>query len=100
PEDVVPLVVETALWLVDAQQAVVFHVDAERRELWSRSNGNEIRAPIGAGIVGAVAKHGEPIFLADPFADTRFNATVDGCVVRKPRSLAAAPIRDGGGAIV
>lgn len=99
-DEILPLVVETALWLVDAEQAVVFHVDTERRELWARSNEAEIRAPIGTGIVGAVAKQGEAIFVEEPVADVRFSANVDGCVVRKPRNLVAMPLRDARGIVV
>jgi hypothetical protein len=99
-EDVLPHVVETALWLVDAEQAVVFHVDPERRELWARSNGAEVRAPLGAGIVGTVAKLGEAIFVDEPVADARFSANVDGCVVRKPRNLLATPLRNARGVVV
>jgi hypothetical protein len=94
---IVPLVVETALWLTNAERAAVFHVDKSRRELWT---GTSVRAPVGAGIVGAVAKFGEPIAVADPFADQRFDAAVDGCVERKPRSQSAWPIRDGAGTII
>lgn len=97
--ETLPMVAETALWLVDAEIAVFFHVDAERRELWARSGDTQVRAPIGAGLAGAAAKQSEAIYVEEPAADARFNSTVDGCVVRKPRNLAALPICNENGVV-
>jgi serine/threonine-protein kinase len=99
-ESILPLILETTLWLLNAEQAVVFHVDAERRELWTRTKGTPIRVPLGGGIVGAAAKLAEPIHVTNPAGDSRFERAVDGCLDRAPRNLLALPIFGVNGAVI
>jgi len=99
-ENALPLILETALWLVDAERAIVFHLDAERHDLVARSKGQEIRVPIGGGIVGEAAKQGEAIHVPNPEADSRFDAALDRRTGQKTRNLVAVPVRNAIGAVV
>jgi len=82
-------------------------LNAERSSLFLLENGtlllkvardlqvdDEIRVPIGSGIVGAVAQSGESINIADAYADPRFNPDVDKQTGFRTRSILSLPIKN------
>ena len=89
---------------LNVDRSTLFLLDRERGQLWSKvAQGDgitEIRVPLGAGIVGFVAQHGEVISLADAYDDPRFNREVDRRTGYRTRSLLCLPIRDRAGQIV
>ncbi|GAC1702969.1 MAG: hypothetical protein NVS9B6_19650 [Candidatus Limnocylindrales bacterium] len=96
----------TATTLLDAERATVFVIDQERGEVWSRSRSEaadsdaaaEIRLPIdGLGIAAAVARGGRAVVSDDPYADPRFDPSVDARSGFRTRSVLVVPIdaRDG-----
>ena len=52
-----------------------------------------IRIPWGQGIVGYVAKSGQPVTIADCYADSRFNQEVDVMTGYRTRSMMCHPIK-------
>src|SRR5437899_2318485 len=80
-DDVMQKIAASASQVLDADRATVFVVDEVKREIWSKvaqgASMAEIRVPLGAGIVGAVASSGETVNIPDAYSDPRFNQEVD-----------------------
>lgn len=66
---VVKVVLDRMRDLVDADRASLFVLDRKKKELWSKVADDlpEIRVKSNAGIVGAVATHGEPLNIVDAY---------------------------------
>ncbi|XP_074647468.1 dual 3',5'-cyclic-AMP and -GMP phosphodiesterase 11-like [Tubulanus polymorphus] len=60
----------------------------------------EIRIPWGMGIIGTVAKQGEPLNIPDAYMDPRFNDEVDLRTGYKTRSILCMPIKDMDGDVI
>ena len=88
--------------LLQADRATLFLVDEERGLLWSKvaESAEEIRIPLGAGIAGRVAATGQPLGVADAYADPRFHPAVDQATGYRTRSLLCMPLADGAGRVV
>jgi serine/threonine-protein kinase len=90
------LLSETASRLANAELATLYLIDRGRGEVWSKVKlGNdigEIRIPLGQGIAGTVAATGQMINLPDPYADPRFNSTIDRQTGFKTRNLLTLPM--------
>lgn len=96
----------TATTLLAAERATVYVIDAEHREVWSRSRSEttetdppeEIRLPMdGRGLAAEVARGGAAMVSDDPYADSRFDPSVDARTGFRTRSVLVVPIdsRDG-----
>jgi len=96
----------TATTLLAAERATVYVIDNEHREVWSRSRSEtteaqpteEIRLPIdGRGLAAEVARGGTAMVSDDPYADPRFDPSVDARTGFRTRSILVVPIdaRDG-----
>jgi serine/threonine-protein kinase len=87
---------ETAARLANAELATLYLIDRERGEVRSKvmlgSDIGEIRIPLGRGIAGTVAATGQMINLPDPYADPRFNASIDRQTGYKTRNLITLPM--------
>ena len=85
----------TAAKAVDAERGTVYVMSADRREIWSHvvsgAKQLEIRLPLGKGIAGTVAQTGETIRIDDPYADTRFDPSVDKRLGLTTRSILWRP---------
>ncbi len=92
------LIAETTTQMLDAERATIFLVDQDRGEIWSKValGSGEIRAPIGRGIAGAVARTGEVLNIPDAYADSRFNPEPDRRSGFRTRSLLTFPMRSRG----
>jgi serine/threonine-protein kinase len=100
-DDRLRLIAETTIWLAHAELATIFLVDRRRGELWAKvtldQTAGEIRMPLGVGIAGTVALSGEPITVADAYADPRFNPEIDRRTRHQTHNLCTLPMmaRDG-----
>lgn len=73
-------VVEQAIELLKADRGSIMLLDEDARELVVRASrgldsSREFRMPLGEGIAGWVAEHGEPLVLQDVVSDRRFMGT-------------------------
>lgn len=96
------LVVCEGAKVAEADRCTLFLVDRERGELWSRvaQGGASIRVPLGAGIVGVVASTGEPVRIADAYADPRFHRGIDLATGYRTNTVLAVPMRNTRGEVV
>jgi adenylate cyclase len=82
--------------LLDAERSTLFIYDRKTKELWSRfAEGlgkKEIRIPRDQGIAGSVFTSGKTENIADPYADARFNQSVDRATGFRTRCILAMPV--------
>jgi serine/threonine-protein kinase len=104
PDEMLLLLARTSAKLVGAEWATVYCLDEQRAELWSKvtidQTVGEIRLPIGVGLAGAVAATGEPIAIADAYADDRFNRAIDQRTGFRTRNLLTVPIKATDGNVI
>lgn len=85
--------------LLAAERCSLFLVDPETGQVWAQVARDEqgqpleIRMQIGQGIVGHVAETGEPINIADAYADERFNREIDRKTGFRTRNVLCMPLR-------
>lgn len=98
------ILLATAAKAVDAERGTVYVMSADGKEIWSHvvsgTQQIEIRLPLGKGIAGTVAQTGDTIRIDDPYADPRFDASVDKRLGFKTRSILCSPIKNRDGHIV
>lgn len=98
------LIAESTSAMAEAERATIYIVDRERNEYWSKValgvGVGEIRFPLGVGIAGTVARTGETINIADPYADARFNPENDRRTGFRTRNLLTLPMTDHEGRII
>jgi HD-GYP domain-containing protein (c-di-GMP phosphodiesterase class II) len=92
--------VESATQLMDAEAGALLLIDETTQELYyDVALGNRgdrvksIRLKVGEGISGWVAKSGEPLIVADPQKDSRFNREADEKSAVPTRNMICVPIR-------
>jgi putative ABC transport system ATP-binding protein len=87
--------------LLQADRATLFVLDRERGELWSKvvEQAQEIRIPLTSGIAGRVATTGEPLNIADAYAEPLFNKAVDEATGYRTRSILCMPMKESGGRV-
>jgi len=80
---------------LSAEAASIFFMDKHGAELYSNINStnSELRVPADAGVVGHVMNTGEAVMVADAYADSRFNNTVDEKTGFRTRNILCAPLR-------
>ena len=101
-DSLLPLILDEAAKVVDADRCSLFLLDRERRELWTKiaqGASAEIRVPLGSGIAGLVAETGEVIKLDDAYADGRFNRTIDRSTGYRTQTVLCVPMRDAAGEV-
>jgi GAF domain-containing protein len=110
-DDLLAWATSRARELFDAEGCALLLVDDEGREFrfpvssqsaTSRASTpklREIRFPTTQGVAGWVLANGQALHIADAQRDTRFYAGVDASTGTTTRTLMAAPLRTGSGAI-
>ncbi len=97
-------IVGIATRLINAERGSLFLVDRETGSLQSMVAQGLTTGPLtlspGEGIVGAVAESGKAEILTDPYADARFDPTVDEVTGFRTRSLLTVPVRDREGSLI
>ncbi len=83
---------ESSLFLVDeSNNRLVFHsVSGKHKDMLT-----ELTVPLGQGIVGAVAKSGEPLIIEDAQNDARFFSKVDAETQTITRNIICVPMKVG-----
>jgi signal transduction histidine kinase/putative methionine-R-sulfoxide reductase with GAF domain len=83
--------------LLEADRSTLFLVDRERNELTAKvvqgADLRDVRLPLGVGIAGWVAEHGEPVHIQDAYNDVRLDPEVDRKSGYKTRSMLVWPVR-------
>jgi HD-GYP domain-containing protein (c-di-GMP phosphodiesterase class II) len=97
-----PLILQEAASVVEAERCSLFVLDRQRNELWSRvaqQTRQEIRVPLGQGIAGFVAQTGEVVNLVDAYEDPRFQRDWDARTNYRTKSVLCVPMRDTAGEV-
>ncbi|XP_028401446.1 dual 3',5'-cyclic-AMP and -GMP phosphodiesterase 11-like isoform X2 [Dendronephthya gigantea] len=79
--------------------STVFDVNAESK-VEDLDDLEEIRVPIGTGVVGYVAEKGETVNIANAYEDERFNQEIDKKTGYKTRSILCMPVRNSFGEVI
>ena len=94
-------IVHATTLVIRADRSSLFLHDSRSDELWSvvaeGVEEREIRFPADQGLAGWVLQNGEPVNLADAYADARFNARIDAETGYHTHSVLTVPVsaRDG-----
>ena len=103
-DEVLSALVEMTTSELNAERGSLFLNDPDTNELYSRvAQGNiqrEIRILNTSGIAGYVYTSGEPLIIADAYADDRFNRSIDEQTGFVTRNILCVPIRTVKGDIV
>jgi Nif-specific regulatory protein len=99
PEELLRLLVSSAMRLFSAAGCSIALVAAEERELvfpavGGELEGEEIRLPLGTGVIGWVAQCGQAAIVNDVAADPRFFAGVDKKTGFETRNILCVPLRE------
>jgi len=88
--------------VMSADKASIFMIDEARNEIYASVtlDGNEIRLPRGAGIIGFVADSGETVNIPDAYNDARFNKENDIKTGYRTRSILCMPVHNQDGKII
>lgn len=88
--------------VMNADKASIFMIDEARNEIYASVtlDGNEIRLPRGAGIIGFVADSGETVNITDAYADERFNRDNDIKTGYRTKSILCMPVHNQDGKII
>jgi phosphoserine phosphatase RsbU/P len=96
--ELLDIILQLSTALCGADRGTVFLLDRKQNEIWSLKglglDRHEIRLPIGRGIAGWVALHGETVRAEDASADPRFDPAVDRDLGYHTRELIALAIRN------
>jgi len=96
-ESLLPMVIEEARQVAEADRCSLFLVDREEQILYTKvaqgiDHSPRIQVPLGVGIAGHTAKTGQVINLPDAYADPRFNRAVDLSTGYRTTSLLCVPM--------
>ena len=88
--------------LVQADRCSLWLIDSETNELWTKvAHGvDQLRIPIGAGIVGYSVKSGENLLVEDAYKDPRFDRRSDERTHYRTTSVMTVPLREGSGKVM
>jgi len=83
--------------VMEADRSTLYLYDEERKELWSKllqgEEVREIRLPVGEGVAGWVALHGQSLHIEDAYADPRFDPEWDRLSGYRTRGILCAPMK-------
>ncbi|MBI4964463.1 MAG: sigma 54-interacting transcriptional regulator [Desulfomonile tiedjei] len=93
----VELLIREAPSVMNAERATIFLADNQTEELYSHLGVGlqhyQIRIPWNSGIAGWVFTHRQPLNIADPYHDARFNKDVDSRTGFQTKSLLCVPLQ-------
>ena len=96
-DGILEVLVELTSRELDCDRGTLFLNDPTSGELFSRvaqgGLSREIRILNSTGIAGAVFQSGEPLIIDDPYADPRFNSSVDERTGYRTESIICVPVR-------
>ncbi len=83
---------------VKADRCTFWITDRPKGEVWSKIalgvEGGTIRVPLHRGVVGYVARTGQPLRVKDAYNDPRFNRVVDEQTGYRSKSMLTMPIQN------
>lgn len=99
PDELLRLLISSAMSLFSATGCSIALIASDEQELvfpaiGGELEGEEIRLPLGCGVIGWVAERGEPTVVNDVARDPRFFAGVDKKTGFETRSILCAPLRE------
>ncbi len=98
---VLSTMVDEVVERLDADRGTLYLLDRDRGQIFSKvahlPELSEIRLELGQGVAGTVAESGKLVNQPDPYADTRFEKSVDAETGYTTHSMLVAPIRDSSG---
>lgn len=99
PEELLPVILESVLRLFSAEACSVALIDETVQELafaytLGGAKMQEVRLPLGQGIIGWVAEKGEGVVSNDVSQDPRFFGQVDRKSGFRTKSVLCAPLKD------
>lgn len=80
-----------------ADRCSIFLLDEARGQIWSKlasKQTQEIRFPRGEGLAGHTIDTGEVLLIPDPYADPRFNRSIDEKTGYRTRNLVCVPLKN------
>jgi sigma-B regulation protein RsbU (phosphoserine phosphatase) len=88
--------------LVGADRCSIWLIDAHARQLWTKvAHGvEELRIPLGEGVIGACIAQNQPIVVNDASQDARFHGGIDEKTGYATRSLLAIPLTGSNGNVI
>lgn len=95
--------------MVVADRCTVWLIDQQKKELWTKvAHGvDEIRIPLGSGLVGYAIEHEQPIFIDDAYSNEQFKEVLkDGALVTDKKtgyhtkSIIVVPFRNNDNVII
>ena len=96
-DGILEVLVELTSRELDCDRGTLFLNDPTSGELFSRvaqgGLSREIRILNSTGIAGAVFQSGEPLIIDEPYADPRFNSSVDERTGYRTESIICVPVR-------
>lgn len=102
--DLLNVILETALRLLDADRGTVYLIDEQKHELWSLvlkgSEKIKIKLQIGQGIAGYVAATGDTVNIPDAYLDHRFNPEVDKKSGYHTKTILCMPMKNKDGKVI
>ena len=98
PDELIGVVLDSVLHLFDAEGTSLALVDEPQAELVfttiaGKAGLEEFRMPLGKGIAGWVAEHGEPAIVNDVASDPRFYGDIDAKSGFRTRAILCVPLR-------
>lgn len=97
-DELLTVILETALRGVDADRGTVYLIDEAKGELWSKvltgADLVEIHLPLGKGIAGHVGATGEIVNIPDAYQDPRFNPEFDQKTGYRTKTILCMPMKD------
>jgi len=96
-DELVSLLLGRIARIMDADRAVLFQVDEQTEELWSRVGQGprqDLRFALGRGLPGWVAKTGRALNVKDAYQDVRFDAEWDRRTGMRTTSALCVPVKN------
>ncbi|MGE3540838.1 MAG: GAF domain-containing protein [Candidatus Tectimicrobiota bacterium] len=103
-EGLIERVVHAASTVMQAERATLFLLDVPAGVLWSKvaegESRQEIRLPLGTGVVGWAVQHDQLVNIPEAYADSRFQREVDLRTGYHTRSILCGPVKNFQGEII
>lgn len=98
----VELLTEMGKALVNCDRASFWFWDRDKKQYWTlaASDSGKIMVPEGSGIVGASISENETVVINAPYADKRFNPSVDKETGYVTRSILCIPVAGADGEVI
>ncbi len=96
PDEILEVLANMGRALTSADRCSVWVISDDKKEIWTKvAHGvDEIRIPMGSGIVGSSIVSGEKVIIDDVYKDPRFNQSIDKKTGYRTKSMMVIPLYD------